>query len=432
MAASSHPHRRNRSARRAWLAGLGSFSIGALLVFGASPAGADGDPLGNLVKQVQDQVTSVTKQAPSSATTASTPSQDAPNPPSSDSDSAGHETPNPTRPDHGSSYVDHTELGGNDLLDVGSTNSQVQDDDSTTSDTTALAVGGQEISGAHASSGGTQHTSFDPLAPLCQNSGGQVCLSVLYARASATRSASTSRSSGSTGIANLCLGGSDTTNTDCTGPVHLGVGTASSHATRDRSSGETSAASRSSLVDLCAGPDCALQAGALESNGRADSNPAQASRHSSVLDLVAGGTTVLDLTQPQGIALGPGCSPVVLCVFVNQGETYLGDQLAGHAQQALDLTALTGVAALTAGQSETLVHNDGGQAVSPPGGNGGHGAVSAPRAHHGASNAGPLEAASSVLPNTGGFWAGLIGVALVLLGGGSMLLAWERRAAALV
>jgi hypothetical protein len=152
-----------------------------------------------------------------------------------------------------------------------------------------------------------------------------------------------------------------------------------------------------------------------------------------VLDLIAGGNQVLDLSQAQALAIAPGCDPEVLCVFLNQGETYLGNHLAGHNQQALDLGALTGVAALTAGQSETLVHADGGEHVSPPGehaGHGGPGGVSAP--HHGSHEAGPLATVASVLPNTGGFWSGLIGVALILLGGGAMLLAWERRTSALV
>jgi hypothetical protein len=431
-----------------------SLSVGALLVLGASPVGADGDPLGTLVKQVQDQVTTVTQKAPTgpvtstgtstgtgtTSTTTSTPSQDAPNPPATDSDSPGHETPNPSKPDHGSSYVDHTELGGNDLVDVGTTRSQVNDDDSTSADASPLAVGGQEISGAHASSGGTHHSTFDPLSPICENSGGQVCLSVLYAEASATKTASTSTSSSRSGIANVCLGGSDTSNTTCSGPVHLGVGTASSGATRDRASGDTRAHSRSSVLGLCAGPGCALEADALESDGTADSAAPTASRHSTVLGLDAGGTQILDLSQPQALAIAPACDPQLLCLFLNQGETYLGNKLAGHNQQALDLGALTGVAALTAGQSETLVHNDGGEQVSPPvsnggnGGNGGNGAVSAPQggSHHAGAVAGPLGTVASVLPNTGGFWSGLIGLALMLLGGGAMLLAWERRTSALV
>lgn len=435
MRTSTDSHRRGRGARRAWLAGFLSFTVGALLVLGASPAGADGDPLGNLVKQVQGQVTKLTEQAPTGTSptpSPSTSSQDAPNPPATDDDSPGHETQNPSKPDHGSSSVDHTELGGNDVLDVGTTSSQVNDDDSTSADASPLAIGGQEISGAHASSGGTHRATFDPLSPLCENSGGQVCLSVLYAGASATKSASTSKSSSRSGIAKLCLGGSDSTNTTCSGPLSLAAGTASSGATRDRASGETQAHSRSSVLDLCAGPDCALDAHALESDGRADSDPT-ASRHSTVLGLNAGGNQIVDLSQPQALAIAPGCDPQLLCLFLNQGETYLGSKVAGHNQQALDLGALTGLAALTAGQSETLVHNDGGEAVTPPGGHGGNsgsGGVSAP--HHGGNNAGPLATASSVLPNTGGFWSGLIGVALLLLGAGAMLLAWERRTSALV
>lgn len=433
MGTTDRPDRHGRGARRAWLSGLLSLGVGALLVLGTSPAGADGDPLGNLVNQVQDQVTQLTKQAPTGAgTTAATPSQDAPNPPASDSDSPGHETQNPSRPDHGSSYVDHTELGGNDLVDVGSTSSTVNDDDSTGANATPLAVGGQEISGAHATSGGTHHATFDPLAPICESSGGQVCLSVLYAEASATKSASTSRSSSRAGILNACLGGDDTTNTSCSGPVHLGIGTASSQATRDRASGHTRAQSESGLANACLGPDCALRADALASEGKADS-ASGASRHSTVLGLDAGGNQVLDLSDPQVLALAPGCNPEVLCVFLNQGETYLGTGLAGHNQQALDLGALTGVAALTAGQSETLVHADGGEQVTPPvehAGHGGPGGVSAP--HHSSHEAGPLATVASVLPNTGGFWSGLIGVALILLGGGAMLLAWERRTSALV
>ena len=431
-------HHRRRARRRAWLVPLAAVSLGAFVTMGAGPAGADGDPLGTLTSHLQHQVSSLQKATQgatrtttgSHSTTATVPSQDAPNPPSSDSDSAGHETANPKAPDHGSSYVNHTALGGNDLVDIGSTDSQVNDNDSTSSDTTVLAIGGQEIAGAHATSGGKQHDSFDPLAPLCQNSGGQVCLSVLYARSSASESRSTSRSSGSTGLANACLGGSDTTNTSCSGPVHIAAGTASSSADRNRASGETRARSSSGLASVCLGPSgCDLAVGAMQSSGRADSDPS-ASRHSSVLNLNAGGQQVADVSDPTAIAIPPGCATPLVCVFLNQGETYLGSNVAGHNQQALDLKALPGVAVLTLGQSETLVHNDGGQDVSGPGGHGGpSGAVKGPHhvGHTGAS-AGPAAGpAAFVLPNTGGFWSGLIGVALLLVGAGSMLLGLARR-----
>ncbi|HET8604575.1 MAG TPA: hypothetical protein VFM09_11640 [Marmoricola sp.] len=437
-------HRRRSTRRRSWPAVLAAAALGVFVTLGAAPAGADGDPLGTLVNGLQDQVQSVQKSTQgatgtrSTSSTTSVPAQDAPNPPTSDSDSPGHETPNPTAPDHGSSYVNHTGLAGNDLVDVGSTDSQINNNDSTRSDTTVLAVGGQEIAGSHASSSGKHHDSFDPLAPICENSGGQVCLSVLYASSSASRSAATSKSSGRTGIANACVGGSDTTNTTCSGPVHIGAGTASSSATRDRASGETKARSSSSLASVCLGPTgCDLAVGAMQSSGRADSDPT-ASRHSSVLNVNAGGQQVADITDPTAIAVPPGCAVPVVCVFLNQGETYVSSDVAGHNQQALDLEALPGVAVLTLGQSETLVHNDGGQAVSAPGGNGGNGgpggAVQAPHAGHAgaaATAAGPT-AAASVLPNTGGFWSGLIGVALLLVGAGAMLLAWARRGAALV
>lgn len=362
-------------------------------------------------------------------------------PPSSDSDSPGHETPDPKAPDHAGATLTHVTVGGNDVAGVGQNTATTRNDDSTKADSTLLALGGQEVLGAHADSrkSGESHVG-DPLQPLCDNSDGAVCLEVLYADATASDDGTTSHSLSRSGIANACIGGDSTDPTaGCDGPVAVGVGRSSAESHRDQRTGRTTASSRSGLADVClqqpGGTDgCALGADALQSRGDADSGGAKpsASRSSSLLGVTAGGKQQGNYDTPTAIAIQPGCaSPSLVCAYLNQGETYLGDHLAGTAQDALAAGLLPGTPlAVDANLShaETLVHNDGGEATGTTSGGGagpvGSGAAGGP-GHPGASSG----ALAGVLPNTGGVWSGILALALGAVGLGALLMASARRRA---
>lgn len=348
-----------------------------------------------------------------------------------DDDSAGHETEDPQAPDHGGATVLDSGLAGEDVARVGDSRATVEDDDSTSGDATILALGGEEIAGAHADSDGEQEAHFgDPLAPLCSGSEGQVCLSVLYADAWATDKDGTSSSRSRTGVADVCLGGDGSE--DCTGPVSTGVATSESEAERDQQSGRTTASSSSEVADVCVQPDpatglCAVGVEVLHSEGRSDSGggTASAERDSHLLALELGNEEQGRVGDPQAMALPPDCpeGESLVCLFVNQGETYLGNGAAGHAQEALHVDVLPGNLDLVveAARSETLVHDDGGEAgpgaARPPvaGASGGSGAP------------GAVAGVTEGLPRTGGVWSGLLALALFGIGVGALLTARSRR-----
>ncbi len=415
----------------------------ALVLLGAAPASASdqNDPVGTLLDDLGHQVAQQTAQAsPSPATPAAGTDSSAVPAPSDDSDSPGHETADPTPPDHGGTQQVHSDVGGNDVADVGGTKATTRDDDSTKSDSTLLALGGQEVLGAHADSrsNGESHAG-DPLAPVCEGSGGQVCLEVLYADAVATDDGSASHARSRNGVANTCLGGSSADpSTGCDGPVAAGAATSRAESGRDQASGRTTASSESDLAHVCVQPDpsngCALGADALHSEGQADSGGAKptASRDSYLLGVTANGEDQGRVDQPTAIAVQPACAPPSLvCAYLNQGETYLGDRTAGHAQDALDARVLPDTplqATADLGRTETLVHNDGGEAVQSGGASNGPG-PQVPGAEAGGprSPGGSGGGLAGVLPNTGGVWTGVLAAGLGALGLGALLMAAGRR-----
>lgn len=414
-----------------------SFVVVSLSVSPASAAGTD--PLGDLLGGVTTLLEPVTAPAPAPVPTPVSTAVQAP-PPSSDSDLPGNETVDPTGPDHGSTRGAEVKIGDQDIAGVGNDNATVNDDDSTTADSSLLALGGQEILGTHADSAGTNESHFgDPLAPLCEGSGGAVCLTVLYADAYATDNGSTSHSQSRNGIANACLGGTSTDpNAPCNGPIALGAATSEGQADRNQASGQTTASSMFEAANLCLQPDpitgaCALGASALHSDGQADSGTdstsSSASRSSYLLGGELQGKPLGPVSDPTDLSIQPQCAnPSLLCLFLNQGESYLGSGIAGHAQDALKLTVLPGVLDLFAGvgHTETLVHNDGGNPpTTPPPGD-------EPNEPNGPNESdgpdGPDETEGSpALPDTGGPWSGLLALGLIGIAAGSFAVAIGRR-----
>ena len=357
-------------------------------------------------------------------------------PPSSDSDLPGNETVDPVGPDHGSTQGAVVKIGDQEIAGVGNDNATVNDDDSTTADSSLLTLGGQEILGTHASSTGTNESHFgNPLAPVCVGSDGAVCLTVLYADAYATDNGSTSHSQSRSGIANACLGGTSTDpNATCDGPIALGAATSQAQANRNQSSGQTTASSMFEAANLCLQPDpitgaCTVGASALHSEGQSDSGTdstsSSASRSSYLLGGDLLGTSLGPVSDPTDLSIQPQCAdPSLLCLFLNQGESYVDSGIAGHAQDALKLTVLPGALDLFAGvgRTETLVHNDGGNAtppsMPPPG--------DEPNGPNGSDETdGPED--NAALPNTGGPWSGLLALGLIGIAAGSFAVAFGRR-----
>ncbi|MGI9156933.1 MAG: hypothetical protein ACR2FG_09890 [Marmoricola sp.] len=454
------------------MAPLVALTAASMVLLGAGAASAtDGpDPLGHVVDSVHKtvhKVSTATKAAKPAAQPAAqpaakqvpprsaAPSRNAPNPPASDSDSPGHETANPAAPDHGSSYIGHVVIGGNDLADVGNGSSTTKDDNSTTADSTLLAVGGTEIIGSHAGSNGPKEAHGPvPTIPLCQQTGGVACLDLLYSSSYATDAGGSSDARTDNGVAAACIGGTDPSGKTCNGALDTGVANGSSSSHRDQATGRTTAASGSSLADVCVQRDpvlgtCTVSADAVSSDGHADSN-GTADRHSQVVNLDVAGRPAGLPADPFAVSVPTDCtSPSLVCVFGNQGETYLGSGLAGTSQSALDIFAVDRNLQVGLAHSETLAHNagdangngngNGGGGNSNGNGNGdnGNGAavVSAPSVHDAAANSSTDASVSNtgaaandgVLPHTGGIWSGLLDIGLLLAGAGAMALAWSRR-----
>ncbi len=404
----------------------------SLPVATGDPVGTVNEVAGTVVPGPQGQPAAEAP-APAQRATADVPAPAT----SSDDDSAGHETANPKSPDHGGATVADLSAAGEQVATVGRTDATVEDDDSTTADATLLALGGQEVLGTSADSEGTEESHFgDPLAPLCEGSEGQVCLRVLYADAWATDDGETSRTRSQTGVADVCLGGDDAGSTaKCSGPVDVSVASSEGAAQRNQDSGRTSASSRSSVADACIERDaetgtCAAGVSVLQSKGSSNSGGSQASaeRDSHLVALTLGNEERARYSDANAIALPPECPPgtSLLCVFLNQGETYVKQSAAGHAAEALHLDVLPGILdiKLELGKSETWVHNDGGRTPQVGGEVKGIEKFANPR-----RPAAVVENFGGVLPNTGGFWSGLLALALLTLGAGSLLLAFSRRRA---
>ncbi|MGH8965647.1 MAG: LPXTG cell wall anchor domain-containing protein, partial [Actinomycetes bacterium] len=226
--------------------------------------------------------------------------------------------------------------------------------------------------------------------------------------------------------------------------VEAGVSRSDAQSERDQRSGQTTASSESDLANACVQPDpvtgaCAVGGDAVHSEGLSDSgnSPGSASRDSYVASLDLGNEEQGRIEDPQTIAAPPDCpaGASLLCVFLNQGETYVGDGIAGHAQEALGVTGLPGILDVNVelGRTDTLVHNDGGEPAPPgtapgpgPAAPGGPG-FGGPGAPGGSVGGDPVGSSAGVLPNTGGVWSGLLAIALFMIGAGAFFVAYSRR-----
>jgi hypothetical protein len=312
-------------------------------------------------------------------------------------DSPGHDTPQPTEPDHASGSIAEVSLVGEDLIEVGQTSAEIDEDGTSQGDVTVLAIGGQEVIGAHSASEGPESDSENPLGPLCEGSGGAVCLELLFADTNSTSSDTAAHSDAQTSLAFVCVGGTNPNpGNRCNGPVGAGVSNSNSTITRDRTTGGEVAHQETDVADVCLGGEApitgtcqGLGVTALhsESTSTVDGDQNAETESSSYLAGVElAGQQFLIIADPTALALPPGCPPgaSLLCVFLNQSAMTVSTGAAGSRQEALHVSVLAGVAqgadvALAhVGTAETFVQwtepfrppdgGDGGPGPGPDGG----------------------------------------------------------------
>ncbi|MGH3911880.1 MAG: hypothetical protein ACRDTC_00495, partial [Pseudonocardiaceae bacterium] len=296
----------------------------------------------------------------------------------SDDDSEGHETEDPEFPDHGSGFVGNVDLDDSEILDLVRYDATVEDDGSTHSDSTVLALLGDEVVGSSSSSDGTTETSENPTEGICEALSGAVCLSLLYHDTISTVSEEGSLAGARGGVLSLCLLGDDenvTTTYECEGVLGAGAAEGEGSAERDGTTGHSSAYSDNELVKACLtegwdGFTCEgiLGLSVLHSDSESESVTPDTQRRSWLLGLDSGGEELLRIEDPTGISLPDGCGDnALLCLFLNQGESFIFEnpQGAGSAQEALHLDLLNGTPLdilVELGQAESIAHLE-----SPPG-----------------------------------------------------------------
>lgn len=316
-----------------------------------------------------------------------------PDDPTDDGDNEGHETDNPEKPDHAGGGIVEVQLAGGEVISVGQNDASIEDDGQAHSDVVVLSLLGSEIIGAHSNcpavgcEGGTASEGVAP-GVLCEETGGGVCVGILFAEANSSVENDESSSSADQVLAFTCVGGTQTAPAEnCDGIVGAGVSEQHSTITQDNTTGATEAESSTDVADVCVGPTgedpitgtCSgLGVSALhsESSSSAPSEtaPGTTERSSYVAVLELGGAPVLEISdQMELVSVPPGCpaGASLLCVFINQGEGFVYPGGAGSAQEALHVSVLAGVVdgedvvGTHSGSAETLVENTG--PACPPG-----------------------------------------------------------------
>lgn len=400
-------------------------SVSLLLAAQIIPAAADpGDALVDDVVSQADQVASGVTGAVSGmdSSTGSGVTQT--------STAGSNGASDPSESDHAGAAVAELFIAGNEAVVVGGTHSQIDDDASTSSDVTLLALGGQEIVGSHSDSNGSSESSNDALAPICTGSGGQLCLGLLYAKSSATEDDGSSSADADGAVAYVCAGGSNTDpEAECNGPVDLSV--AESHSTihRDKGTGATSADAESDLIEACAGGRAADRScsgagvNAVHSESHSDAPqqnaPGSASRDSYLLGLSLGGEHHEVLGDEQSLSVPPDCPDTgAVCAHLNEGETHIRIGGASADQDALHLVVklpnLGNLIELRLGHTETSVDNPGAGDE-----------VEGTRRHRPEAKAKrPPTVAAGNLPFTGGNALGWVTLGLMMLATGAA--GWTR------
>ncbi|MGH2722810.1 MAG: hypothetical protein ACRDI0_00840 [Actinomycetota bacterium] len=307
--------------------------------------------------------------APAEAPSSSSSAPAAPQTATLQEDSTGHTTPVPEGDSHASAGVADVHLAGEELVSVNQTNAAVDDDDDTPSgDVTVLALGGSEIIGAHSSGNGSDSNG---LAIACEESGGQLCIGLLYASTETSQSAGSSSSNADASLVFLCLGGTTTApGPVCDGPVGAEVGGSHSSIEETRSGGiaSQSAHAETELADVCLGGEDASgvcsglgvsAVGAHSDSSATDPDaPGTTDSDSWLLAIEAQGSRTQILGDSQELlSIPPGCPEdgSLICIFLNQGAEVVGNGIAGNRVETVHLDVLKAVGQVP-GDSLILAH----------------------------------------------------------------------------
>ena len=352
-----------------------SVGLSTALVLAPTASSADETTPNPVVKTLQKVKTLVSPKNVQAAV-------DAPEPPASDDDIPPNETENPVGPDHATTRGLSAFALNQGLIGLNHNNATVNDDDTTTAHSSALNALGLELFPASASSGGTNYERNEPLGVVldvvCAITANNVCVDALYSEAHATEDATSSHAHAESGILNACIGGgglpqlpggslrspalmvgqSEEPPSACDGLLGAGVGLSRAEVNRDRVTGQTTSEAYDTTIGACVLPGCVIPVAVLDSFGQADSGTTPGTEFSdrgSFL-IALGEDQFFLIDEPEGFALDG-----ILGLFFNQGESYLGNLLAGTAQDGLKLFLLTDLLPIfaEAGHTETLAHNDG-------------------------------------------------------------------------
>jgi hypothetical protein len=416
----------------------------ALLVAGPTSVAQEvGDPR-DAVTTITDATGQATgdENAPAAGTTAQAPT--VPSEPTEDDDAGAHETSDPQEPDHASGAVVSVDIAGDDAVDVGSTNAQVEDDGRSSGDVTVLAIGGNEIVGAHSDSrSGPENDSVAPVDALCEGSGGGVCVGLLFADTTSTESQGSSSAESDAALAFACIGGDQTdSDASCDGQVGAGVATSNSEVTQDNETGDTTADQKTAVADACVGGEDAsgvcsgigaeVMSAQSHSEAPSEDGPGTTSSSSCTADLQIGGSANCLIEDSEALELPPGCpaGQSLLCLYVNQGEAFVFTGGAGSHQEAVHISVLGGAIEgsdlVTAhfADAETLATNAGPADVSDV--QVGSGGPADPDVSAGGAGL------PSELAFTGLQPLALLAVMVLLAGAGAAMLALDRRRATVV
>ncbi len=307
--------------------------------------------------------------APSGSSTSSTsqapaaPQVQQPEPTDQD-DSPGHETQDPAPGRHASGEIAAVKLADNDLIVLGRSNAQINEDDSSSADAIVLAIGGREVVASHADSGGETDDAIGPRL-VCEQSGGGVCLSLLFAETSATEDDNTSQASADQALVFACVGGDNPeprSSEDCgSAPISFGASQSTASITKNKRDGSQTATHETTLADVCLGPEgqvdgiCSgigielIESRSVSSiqdnnnNNTTRDDTGTTERSSRVVGLQASGDEPLVISDPRAISIPPDCPTdpgALVCLFLNQGESFVEVGGAASRQEAVHIALL--------------------------------------------------------------------------------------------
>ena len=306
------------SARRWMLAVITLVSTVGLLL-GQAPA-------------IADEVDDVTNAAGGAARTAASAPPAVPSTPTSDDDSPGHETEDPTPPDHASGSLIKVEIAGEEVIVVGETESRIEDNGRARGRATPVRFLGMPFFESRSDSRGTQEESSGIVDPACV--GPILCFVLLESRSESREQGNTSWSASSTQLLWMCFLPESEETFECEGPIFLDFGSSESVIVRDHRTGRTAAGHLSELFGGCAEIDgqsgCALFLGAIAAaDAPSDSELGEAFRESCLGFVEENGDIACLEDEPDFLCI------FIFCVFINQGETFLFVGGAAARQEAM-------------------------------------------------------------------------------------------------